>query len=141
MLFAWHTAAGEAAKGAADAGAEAITVETAGPGRPAGGSCPRAGALSGRKDDDDAVILYTSGTTGTPKGAQLTHAGLTRNAELTARTLLENSPDDVMMGCLPLFHVFGLTCGLNATVAAAGTLTLLPRFDAAKALTSSSATR
>ena len=38
------------------------------------------------------------------------------------------------MGCLPLFHVFGLTCGLNATVAAAGTLTLLPRFDAAKAL-------
>ena len=39
-----------------------------------------------------------------------------------------------MMGCLPLFHVFGLTCGLNATVAAARTLTLLPRFDAAKAL-------
>jgi long-chain acyl-CoA synthetase len=39
-----------------------------------------------------------------------------------------------MMGCLPLFHVFGLTCGLNATVAAAGTLTLLPRFDPAKAL-------
>ena len=39
-----------------------------------------------------------------------------------------------MMGCLPLFHVFGLTCGLNATVAAASTLTLLPRFDPAKAL-------
>ena len=86
---------------------------------------------SGRQDEDDAVILYTSGTTGRPKGAELTHAGLVRNAELTARTLLKNNPDDVMMGCLPLFHVFGLTCGLNATVAAAGTLTLLPRFDAA----------
>jgi long-chain acyl-CoA synthetase len=53
---------------------------------------------------------------------------------MTAQTLLKNHPDDVMMGCLPLFHVFGLTCGLNATVAAGGTLTLLPRFDPAKAL-------
>jgi long-chain acyl-CoA synthetase len=78
--------------------------------------------------------LYTSGTTGQPKGAELTHAGLVRNAELTAQTLIKNNPDDVMMGCLPLFHVFGLTCGLNATVASAGTLTLLPRFDPAKAL-------
>ena len=39
-----------------------------------------------------------------------------RNAELTAVTLLQNGPDDVLMGCLPLFHVFGLTCGLNAAV-------------------------
>src|SRR6266851_3240600 len=46
----------------------------------------------------------------------------------------ENNADDVIMGCLPLFHVFGLTCGLNASVASAGTLTLLPRFDPAKAL-------
>ena len=69
-----------------------------------------------------------------PKGAQLTHGGLGRNARLTAETLLNNHPDDVMMGCLPLFHVFGLTCGLNATVTAGGTLTLLPRFDPGKAL-------
>jgi long-chain acyl-CoA synthetase len=80
------------------------------------------------------VILYTSGTTGRPKGAELTHAGLVRNAEITARTLLKNHAGDVTMGCLPLFHVFGLTCGLNAAVAAAGTLTLLPRFDPARAL-------
>src|SRR5215472_6787652 len=133
VVLAWHAAAAEAAKGAADAGAQAIVVETADMADLLGGSAP-AEAPSGRHDDDDAVILYTSGTTGTPKGAELTHAGLVRNAELTARTLLKNSPDDVMMGCLPLFHVFGLTCGLNATVAAAGTLTLLPRFDAAKAL-------
>jgi long-chain acyl-CoA synthetase len=133
VVLAWHTALAEAAKGAADAGAEAVGVET-----------PDMAALldghdamhspSVRADDDDAVILYTSGTTGRPKGAELTHAGLVRNAELTARTLLRNDPDDVMMGCLPLFHVFGLTCGLNATVVAAGTLTLLPRFDPAKAL-------
>ena len=103
------------------------------PSRPARPSTP-ARAEPGRHDEDDAVILYTSGTTGRPKGAELTHAGLVRNAELTARTLLKNSTDDVTMGCLPLFHVFGLTCGLNATVAAAGTLTLLPRFDPAKAL-------
>ena len=138
VVLAWHAAAGEAAKGAADAGAQAIAVQTpdladlladyepvwSDP----GWSDP------GRDGDDDAVILYTSGTTGQPKGAELTHAGLVRNAELTAQTLLKNSTDDVMMGCLPLFHVFGLTCGLNATVAAANTLTLLPRFDPAKAL-------
>ncbi|MBV9206826.1 MAG: long-chain fatty acid--CoA ligase, partial [Actinobacteria bacterium] len=91
-------------------------------------------AAAGRGDADDAVILYTSGTTGRPKGAELTHAGLVRNAELTARTLLKNGDGDVIMGCLPLFHVFGLTCALNAGVAAGSTLTLLPRFDPAKAL-------
>jgi long-chain acyl-CoA synthetase len=133
VVLAWHTAAAEAAKGAADAGAQAISIETPDMAGLLDGSAVAA-ARSGRADADDAVILYTSGTTGRPKGAELTHAGLVRNAELTARTLLKNEPDDVMMGCLPLFHVFGLTCGLNATVAAAGTLTLLPRFDAAKAL-------
>jgi long-chain acyl-CoA synthetase len=127
VLFAWHTAAGEAAKGAADAGAQVIAVDDAGLSGPLAGFTPQT-SWAHAADDDDAVILYTSGTTGTPKGAQLTHGGLARNARLTAETLLGNSPDDVMMGCLPLFHVFGLTCGLNATVTAAGTLTLLPRF-------------
>ena len=133
VVLAWQAAAGEAAKGAANAGAEAIAVESPDLASLLAGHEP-ARAEPGRRDEDDAVILYTSGTTGRPKGAELTHAGLVRNAELTARTLLKNSTDDVMMGCLPLFHVFGLTCGLNASVAAAGTLTLLPRFDPAKAL-------
>ncbi len=133
VVLAWHTAAGDAAKGAADAGAEAIAVDTADMAELLDGSAAAQGHC-GREDEDDAVILYTSGTTGRPKGAELTNSGLVRNAELTARTLLKNNPDDVMMGCLPLFHVFGLTCGLNATIAAAGTLTLLPRFDPAKAL-------
>jgi long-chain acyl-CoA synthetase len=133
VVLAARAAAGEAAKGAADAGAQAITVATPDLADLLTDYAP-ATEQPGREDDDDAVILYTSGTTGKPKGAQLTHANLVRNAELTARTLLKNHPDDVMMGCLPLFHVFGLTCGLNATVAAGGTLTLLPRFDPAKAL-------
>ena len=133
VVLAWHAAAGEAAKGAADAGAEAIAVETPDLAGLLAGFAPATGD-PGRHDDDDAVILYTSGTTGRPKGAELTHAGLVRNAEITARTLLENHAGDVTMGCLPLFHVFGLTCGLNATVAGAGTLTLLPRFDPARAL-------
>ncbi len=133
LLFAWHTAAGEAAKGAADAGAQVIGVDEPDLRGPLAGRTPDS-SWPDAADDDDAVILYTSGTTGTPKGAQLTHGGLARNARLTAETLLRNSPDDVMMGCLPLFHVFGLTCGLNATVTAAGTLTLLPRFDPGKAL-------
>ena len=133
VLLAWHTAAGEAAKGAADAGAQMICVDEPDLAGPLAGLAPLA-SWADAAADDDAVILYTSGTTGTPKGAQLTHGGLARNARLTAETLLNNSPDDVMMGCLPLFHVFGLTCGLNATVTAGGTLTLLPRFDPGKAL-------
>jgi long-chain acyl-CoA synthetase len=133
VLIAWHAVAGEAAKGAADAGAEVLVAETADLAGLLTGHAPAAG-VSSRGDADDAVILYTSGTTGKPKGAQLTHANMTSNADVVARTLLQNGTDDVTMGCLPLFHVFGLTCGLNATVAAGGTLTLLPRFDGARAL-------
>jgi long-chain acyl-CoA synthetase len=133
VLFAWHAAAEEAAKGAAATGTAVVTVEEPDM------SSVLAGLLAvhiraERADDDDAVILYTSGTTGQPKGAQLTHANMARNAELTVETLLGATADDVVMGCLPLFHVFGLTCGLNATIAGGGTLTLLPRFDAGKAL-------
>jgi long-chain acyl-CoA synthetase len=87
-----------------------------------------------RADSDTAVILYTSGTTGQPKGAELTHAGLNSNARTTQETLLEGTPDDVIMGCLPLFHVFGLTCSLNACVLAGASLALIPRFDGGKAL-------
>jgi len=82
-----------------------------------------------RADNDTAVILYTSGTTGRPKGAELTHGSLDKNQEVTARTLLTMTSDDVVMGCLPLFHVFGLTCGLNTAVANGATLALIPRFD------------
>ncbi|OZM71788.1 long-chain-fatty-acid--CoA ligase [Amycolatopsis antarctica] len=87
-----------------------------------------------RDGGDLAVILYTSGTTGKPKGALLTHDNMRSNAATTVDTLVQATPDDVIMGCLPLFHVFGLTCGLNTAVRAGAALALLPRFDPAEAL-------
>jgi long-chain acyl-CoA synthetase len=91
-------------------------------------------AMVPRADDDVAVLLYTSGTTGRPKGAQLTHANLRHNATLIATTLLGLTPEDVVMGCLPLFHVFGQSCGLNAALCSGASLTLIPRFSADAAL-------
>jgi long-chain acyl-CoA synthetase len=133
FLFAWHQIADVAATGAKEAGAEPVAV-----GGPAFAesysSQPPASEVVAREPQDTAVILYTSGTTGRPKGAELTHAGLNRNQEITARNLLLLTPDDVIMGCLPLFHVFGLTCGLNAAIATGATLTLIPRFNPDKAL-------
>ena len=70
---------------------------------------------------------------GAPKGAQLTHANLIRNVA-TAVELFDLDADTITLGALPLFHAFGQTCALNATIAVGGTLTLLPRFDAARAL-------
>lgn len=90
--------------------------------------------VADRAADDTAVILYTSGTTGTPKGAELTHRNLMTNAATTAGTLLHVGPGDVLFGGLPLFHAFGQTCALNTAVAAGATLTLMPRFDPAEAL-------
>ncbi len=132
LMFAWEPAAAEAAMGAAETGVRVIPVTEPDAAALRTGEPPPAWA--DRNDDDDALILYTSGTTGTPKGAQLTHGNLRRNAELTARTLIRTGPDDVIMGCLPLFHSFGLTCGLNAAMVSGACLTLLPRFDPAAAL-------
>ncbi|MFC0107613.1 long-chain-fatty-acid--CoA ligase [Kibdelosporangium aridum] len=87
-----------------------------------------------RADEDTAVIFYTSGTTGRPKGAELTHANLMRNVEIAVRDLTQATAEDVVFGALPLFHVFGQTVGLNVVVAVGGCLTLMSRFDAAKAL-------
>ncbi|MEU9992547.1 AMP-binding protein [Streptomyces sp. NPDC048045] len=80
------------------------------------------------------MILYTSGTTGEPKGAELTHANLSRNCDVVAAELLRLTSDDVIFGGLPLFHAFGQSCTLNAAVTAGACLTLLPRFDAGQAL-------
>lgn len=90
--------------------------------------------LVDRSGADTAVILYTSGTTGRPKGAQLTHDNLLDNADITRSTLIESGPGDMIMGCLPLFHVFGQTCGMLTAVMSGATLNLLPRFDPGQAL-------
>ncbi|MGW6970116.1 long-chain-fatty-acid--CoA ligase [Streptomyces sp. NPDC054952] len=92
------------------------------------------GAVFDAQDTDLAVILYTSGTTGTPKGAELTHRNLLTNTATAVETLFHVGPGDVLFGGLPLFHAFGQTCGLNTAVAAGATLSLLTRFHPAAAL-------
>ena len=82
---------------------------------------------------DTAVILYTSGTTGKPKGAELTHANLLLNCAVITPRLIPLEPDDVGLATLPFFHSFGQTCVQNATIALGGAFTLLPRFDPAEA--------
>jgi long-chain acyl-CoA synthetase len=133
LLFGWHAAAVEAAKGAEAAGAGFVPVAPTAFEQLLDEQAPETSVTS-RADDDTAVILYTSGTTGRPKGAELTHANLRRNAAVSATTLFGLEPEDVVMGCLPLFHSFGQTCGLNATVGSGACLTLLPRFDPDRAL-------
>ena len=132
--FVWPDFMQEAVKGGANPGTQVIQSGPMGPSDddlPAGE--PILSPLE-RADDDTAVILYTSGTTGKPKGAELTHANLNLNARRSSSDIMQMGPDDVIMGCLPLFHVFGLTCGLGAATVCGATLTLIPRFDPAKAL-------
>jgi long-chain acyl-CoA synthetase len=132
VLFAWRGFAEAAQTGAGETGAELVLVEP-GEFEQLVGAAEPVREVADRAGDDTAVILYTSGTTGTPKGAELTHDNLARNVEV-ACGLFGLDEDAVILGALPLFHSFGQTCGLNACVRAAATLTLLPRFDPAKAL-------
>ena len=130
LVFAWEDMAQAASAAASSLGVEVVTTGALGPDV----STHTPVSLQERADADTAVLLYTSGTTGQAKGAELTHQNLASNAAMVAETLLELRPKDVVMGCLPLFHVFGLTCGLNASVLSGSCLTLVPRFDAGKAL-------
>jgi long-chain acyl-CoA synthetase len=132
MLVAWHQFEDAARSGAEDANAETIIVQPGSFEERLGAAEPVPDTAE-RDDDGTAVILYTSGTTGTPKGAELTHGNLTAAAEI-AVGLVDKGADDVTLGALPLFHVFGLTSGLESSVNVGACLTLLPRFDAGKAL-------
>ena len=133
LLFAWHDFGEAAGTGAEKAGAELISVKP-GEFEQLLGETEADHDVADVSSDDTAVILYTSGTTGTPKGAELTHGNLKRNAEVTADPLAQTPEDDVVLGALPLFHSFGQTCGLNAGVYKGSCLTLIPRFDPAKAM-------
>ena len=83
---------------------------------------------------DVALIQYTGGTTGVPKGAMLTHQNLSANARQIVAIDPEQQAEDRIVGVLPLFHVFANTCVLNRTVAVGGMIIMLPRFNAAHAL-------
>jgi len=133
LMFAWHDFGEVANEGAERAGAEAILVK---PGEFEQMLFEQEADhdVADRETDDTAVILYTSGTTGTPKGAELTHGNLGSNVDTILTSLIEIQPDDVVLGALPFFHSFGQTCGLNSCVKAGGMLTLLPRFEPDKAL-------
>jgi long-chain acyl-CoA synthetase len=87
-----------------------------------------------RDGKDDAVILYTSGTTGRPKGAVLTQSNIVLNASVVVSDLFYAVPDDVFLACLPLFHAFGQTCVMNAAFRTGASIVLMPRFDGAAAL-------
>ncbi len=133
LALAWHGVADQAAPGAESAGTDLVIIEPdelaatladADPGQ----------AVTDRASSDTAVILYTSGTTGQPKGAELTHDNLMRNVEVTSGTLLRLAPQDVILGALPLFHSFGQVVAMGCAVGSGACLTLLPRFDPARAL-------
>jgi len=132
LAFVWPAFADEAVAGAKLAGAEAVLVEPVEFLGLLAAVEPVADVVE-RDDEDTAVILYTSGTTGQPKGAELTHTNLDQNIRIALDELLGITSDDVIFGGLPLFHVFGQTCGLNAGIAAGAELTLLARFEPVKA--------
>ncbi|WP_226345865.1 long-chain-fatty-acid--CoA ligase [Agilicoccus flavus] len=121
VLF--HDSFAGIAQGAAEqAGAEAVEIASAFDTEP----LP---TYVSRSPEDVAVIFFTSGTTGHPKGALLTHLNVTMNVLTNAFDSNPFLPDDVVMGCLPLFHVFGQNVSMNSTLRVGGTLVLLPRFD------------
>ena len=134
VAFVWPDFVAEATEGARNSDTRIV---------PCGPMGPAEGTLEGgdpiaepveRDDEDTAIVLYTSGTTGRPKGAELTHRNVHLNAHRSAVEIQAITPEDVVMGCLPLFHVFGLVVGLNAAVIAGAALALIPRFDPAEAI-------
>lgn len=126
LALVWSTVAAEAESAGRTTGTDIVVIgdDTV----TAMSDWPSMSTVAARHDDDTAVILYTSGTTGVPKGAQLTHANLYRNA-LAFTELFDLCHDDVVLGSLPLFHAFGQSNGLNASIAVGASLSLVPRFD------------
>ena len=140
VLITWAGVLAEAVKGAEAAGIGAIFAVGHADALP--GVLPFERLLDGaappcemvmRQPTDTAVIVYTSGTTGQPKGAELTHIQLYMNADIPGR-LFDVQPDDVVITVLPLFHVFGLSSILDVCVRFGCTMSLIPRFTPAAVL-------
>ena len=92
---------------------------------------PAQAPVVARAEDDAAALLYTSGTTGRPKGAVITHGNLASNA-LALYEAWRFGPEDVLLHTLPLFHVHGLFVALHTAFLASARIVLLARFDAAE---------
>ena len=141
-LVVWAGVAGEGMQGAADAGVSDVYVVNT-PGVPEVPGArrfeellavePESPPLEPTDPGETAVIVYTSGTTGRPKGAELTHFQLYMNADTPGR-LFGIRDDDVVLVVLPLFHVFGLSSQLNVCVRFGATMSLVPRFEPGKVL-------
>ncbi len=129
----------EGAKGAELAGVQVLSVLDGGDASVirldllAAEAEPIAGLVP-REPDDTAVVLYTSGTTGKPKGAEITHLNVLMNVDVSALDSFDIGPGDVVLGCLPLFHTFGQTCCMNTAFRVGAAVVMLPRFDGAAAL-------
>lgn len=133
LVIVWEDFAAPAREAAEKTGAEVIAVSPENVAELVAGIEPFDDVVE-VDGEDTAVLLYTSGTTGLPKGAELTHDNIRTNVEAILSLFENPSEEDVFFGGLPLFHVFGQTVGMNAAVAIGAELTLLPRFDPAKAL-------
>jgi long-chain acyl-CoA synthetase len=123
----------EAAKAAQSTGTDVVVVAPGEFEQLLAGAEPTPGVVA-RTDVDTAVILYTSGTTGSPKGAELSHRNLRTNVVTSVETLMPSGPGDVLFGGLPLFHSFGQTCAMNCAMYSGACMTLLPKFDPEQAL-------
>jgi long-chain acyl-CoA synthetase len=135
LLFAHPLFATPAGEGAAAAGVPVVVAGGEGEQTLAGLAAGEpARALHPTGADDTAVVLYTSGTTGKPKGAELTHSNLFLNCAVVVPRLMPLTQHEVALATLPLFHSFGQTCIQNAMIALGATFTLLPRFSPEEAL-------
>lgn len=96
------------------------------------GACEPLEMIAAVSGQATAVILYTSGTTGRAKGAELTHSNLSLNAT-AAIEIYSLVPEDVILGVLPLYHSYGQTCTLNGAIAVCARVVLSKRFEASRA--------
>ncbi|MCB5275818.1 Long-chain-fatty-acid--CoA ligase [Arthrobacter sp. SO5] len=129
----------EGAAAAASTGVDLLTVMA-----PEDGGLPRLEAEAAasqpidsyvpRLPSDTATILYTSGTTGRPKGALGTHFALVEQTSVLLTSVMQFKPGDVLFGGLPLFHTFGQTVVLNTGLRAGATIVMMPRFSGDGAL-------
>jgi long-chain acyl-CoA synthetase len=132
LIVVWHDFTAEAEAAADETGVGLLPVEPSQIGELVAAADP-VEEIAEVGPDDTAVVLYTSGTTGHPKGAELTHHNIGSNVE-ACLGLFEPTSGDVIFGGLPLFHIFGQTACMNVAVATGAEITLLPRFDPQKAL-------